>query len=161
MSNIPANEPPSAQRREVKNALAFLDHIGEVTGRKLRPTSIYSLTAMQLLGLVKMGEDGKITHNTAMLKRDISDTYLFIHAAPERAVSKAVRSYERAATAGDADAWENFIGDHVAPFLMSLTPDLVTELEEELSKADEITAAQVHASPPKRTGKEETPDPNS
>lgn len=161
MSNIPANEPPNERQREVKNALAFLDHIGEVTGRKLRPASIYTLANMQLLNLVQIGEDKKVVHNKAVLASDIADVYLFLHAAPERVVSRAVRSYVRAASAGAAEALEDFICDHVAPFLMTLSPEVLEELTEELDKSDEIAAAQVHATPPKRTGKEEPPDPNS
>lgn len=158
MSNIPVNVPLSAQQRDAKNALAFIDHVGEVTGRKMRPPSLYSLNAMRILGLVKADEDGKVVKNEQVLPQDVMDAYMFIHAAPVPDVSRAVRKFSR--EAGTPEAWEAFMNEDVAPFLATLSPEAVESLQDELESMDEIEAAQVNAKPPEREGKAESPDPN-
>lgn len=169
MSNNPPNDPNSAplpeilRGRETRNALAFLSHVVKGTGGELRPPGLYTLNCMKLLDMLTTeGDDAKpvVKLTTAIAATDLSNTYLFLHAAPVPQVERAVRAYVREKDRDREEAWENFIADKVAPFLSTLAPEELVKLQDELGKLDEIAAAQVTATPPDRAGKTELPDPN-
>lgn len=161
----PVPQTPSPEQRDKRNALAFLSAFGKSCGRQVRLPNYYTLNCMKLLDMVSV-EDGPgpgITlRNDRLSASDLTSAYMFIHAAPPPDVERAVRAYQREQSAiTPADAWDNFMADHVAPFMASLTPEELTQLEQNLESLEEIEAARVDATPPTPVGKPEIPDPNS
>lgn len=147
--------------REEKNALAFLDHLAGVGGHKLRPVSYLTLEQVALLELrLAGGDEARATLDANGLQDEIH-TYLFLQAAPLPVVSRAVRAFRRLrAGKARAEAFEEFIVEHVEPFLATLAPEDKADLAASLESLDQIGAAQVTPVPPPGQ-KREHPDPNS
>lgn len=154
-------EPDS---REEKNALAFIEHLTSACGYTLRPPSYLTLEYVGLLGLTfGRRADGAAQDADPARSADEVHAYLFIQAAPFRTVSRGIRSYRaELKTVPREEAFENFLADHVEPFLAALTPEVKAELAEQLGQMDEVSAAQIDAMPPPSPGgKTQRHDPNS
>ncbi len=145
--------------------MAFLSHVARAGGGELRPPGFYTLNCMGLLDMIAVeGPEEKPVlklRSDALAARDLSNTYLFLHAAPVPDIERAVRAYDRdKERRGASDAWEIFVAERVAPFIATLAPEELVKLQAELSSLDEISAAHVAAEPPEHGAASKT-DPNS
>lgn len=148
--------------RAEKNSLAFLDHLAGVGGYTLRPPGYLTLEQVGLLELRLVRGKDEYEALSASEKLDEIHAYLFVQAAPLPTVSRAVRSFRKARAALPRDeAFEEFMVNHVEPFLATLTPDIKAELKEQLGQLDEIEAARVDAEPPPGPATRTIEPPNS
>lgn len=146
--------------REEKNSLAFLDYLAGAGGYQLRPPSYYTLETMHLLELALIAGKEAWAALDPDAQRDEIHAYLFIQAAPLPAVARAVRAFRKARrTQPRPELWEDWVCEHLEPFLATLAPEHKAALEDQLEALDEIDAARVSASPPPG-GKSERTDPN-
>jgi hypothetical protein len=112
-----------------------------VAGGKMRAFGFYTLDLLKLLDMVTVeqiagAKEPKITLRTdSLLSRDITNVFIFLHAAPPPDVERAARFYERRKQAADAaTAWEDFIAERVAPFMSALAPEELVKLQAQLGE---------------------------
>lgn len=156
------------EKRERLNALSFLDSMVASGGYKLRPAGYLTVNCLRLLEMsLGRGDEALAALSRQEMEEQVY-AFLFIQAAPVPQVNRAVRQYERArfprgagvAPMSREDAWNQFIDEHVAPFLAEIPPDGVAAVYEQLQQLEEADAATVDAEPPETHGKREVADPN-
>jgi hypothetical protein len=147
--------------RATQNALSFVDTILAAGGFRLRPLSYALINHLRLLEMQLGAGKEAMDALTGEQKLDQIHAFLYIQAGPLPEVARAVRAYVKARSSGtdQATAWEDWLINHVDPFLTQIPPDGIAAAMEQIEQLGEVDAAIVTAEPPAHH-KPERQDPN-
>lgn len=149
--------------RTRRNALAFLDAFAHAAGVEgPRPMGYLAISNLQLLGL-KLGQGKEaIAGLSPVEKRDQINAFIWLLCAPLPAVSRALRAYDRALTAGrtQPEAFEDLMIDTIEPWIATIGTEALERALATIDTLEDIDAAAVTAQPPPDAKTERT-DPNS
>jgi hypothetical protein len=154
------NQAMTPEERTQKNALSFLDTVLSAGNFKPPPALLSSSSIIFRLLEMKLGTGEAMEPSPSMQKLDQVHAFLFIQAAPApRCRPRRARVRQAREGEGQAAAWEDWLINHVDPFLTQIPPEGIAAAMEQIEQLGEVDAAIVTAEPPAHH-KPERQDPN-